>query len=243
MVEFKFSTRHELAKLDLEIHPKPAKDFMPKWYKQAHANVAIPNWDFKQGLHPVQRTIKSCPSMYDIFHKGWVFPAPTDIHLGAVKNEFTKEWDLTWQLPSNDYKIEIHSHDQFVDLAPDSGVKGVFKFVMPFDMYAPKGYSVMQLPMLWHFDLLQDWYVPYGIVDVDYHHEINPQLMFVSKKKEIIIKRGTPLGYWVPFKREKINLKYVEMTPELLNKSILSRGRIFTTFKNGYIKNRDNKNR
>ena len=106
-------------------------------------------------------------------------------------------------------------------------------------MYAPKGYSVYQMPMFYHFNQMKDWYVPYGVIGIDTHHEINQQIMYISDKKELIIKKGTPLATYVPFKREEFDFKYEEWNKELEDKALLSKGNIFTHFKNGYMKTRN----
>jgi hypothetical protein len=243
MVEIKLSTANKLAALDKSIHPQPAKYFIPSWFKNMPVKVPLENADFKSDLMPFDRTVKACPSMHDVFHNGVVFVSPCDVHLLVVKNEFTGEYDCTWHTPSDDYNLEIHKHVQMTDHVKSSGIKGIFKYNYPFAMYAPKGYSAYQMPMIYHYEQMKDWHVPYGIVDVDRHHELNPQIMFTSNKDEIIIKKGTPLCYDIVFKREDYEYNVVPFSDELRNKSILSRGNVFTHFKNGYLKSKNKDSR
>ena len=60
--------------------------------------------------------------------------------------------------------------------------------------------------------------------------------MFTSDKDEIIIKKGTPLCYYIAFKREDYQYNVVEYSEDLRKKTVLSRGNVFTHFKNGYLK-------
>ena len=237
MVEIKISTDVRLAHLDTAIHPQPAKNFIPKWFKDMPVKVPHENYDFD--LMPHDRTLKACPSFHDIWNTGIVYVASTDMHLGVIWNDFTKEWDASWHTPSRDYGLDIHASTQFTDHEKDSGVKFIFKFVSPFRMYGPKGYSVYQMPMFYHFNQMKDWYVPYGVIGIDTHHEINQQIMYISDKKELIIKKGTPLATYVPFKREEFNFKYEEWNKDLEDRALLSKGNIFTHFKNGYMKTRN----
>ena len=239
MVEIKIATANELAALDKTIPPQPAKNFIPSWFKDMPVKVPLENSDYKSDLMPYDRTVKACPSMHDVFHSGVVFVSPCDVHLSVIKNEFTGLYDCTWHTPSKDYSIELHKHNQMADHIPGSGIKAVFKFVYPFSMYAPKGYSVYQMPMVYHYEQMKHWYCPYGIVDVDRHHELNPQIMYISDKPEMIIKKGTPICYYVPFKREDYKYNIVEWNDDLRKKSVLSRGNVFTHFKNGYLKSKN----
>ena len=63
MVEIKLATANELAALDKTIHPQPAKNFVPSWFKDMPVKVPLENSDYKSDLMPYDRTVKACPSM------------------------------------------------------------------------------------------------------------------------------------------------------------------------------------
>ena len=190
-IEF-VSTYEGLESID-HLIPKPAKNFIPKWFKD------IPN--------SAQNTVKICPSFPDYFSMGYVLPMWTDVKLGVNKDyEDNPEW--SWSTPGQHFTIEAHSKFQFMDYVKPSflGIEGelVFKANCPWKIITPKGWSVLQLPLFYNFN--REFSVLPGVIDTDVHHEINQQILYHGSKKEIEIKRGTPLALYVPFKREDVYL-------------------------------------
>jgi hypothetical protein len=211
---------------DESILPQPASKYIPQWFKNTPVELKGFNHNFKK--LPDQRTVKSCPSFTDVFRKGYVIPCPFDVWLNLKENG-----DVDWRTPDDSFKIEIHPNDQFVNHV-QSNVRKVFKISNPFRIITPKGWSVLQLPMLYHFN--PDFYVPYGIIDTDRHHEINQQIFYTSLDDEILIKKGTPLNYLIPFKRsEELEIELVDYN-ELHEQISANWFKVFSKFKNGYSK-------
>ena len=186
--------------------PKPASSFIPSWWK------GVPN---KVGdLH----TIKTCPAYPDYFSEGYVIPMWTDVKFKY--NEDTGEW--AWETRSNEnpFLFDCHYNGQLVDHKTPSlqGVDGkfIFKFISPWKVFTPPGYSVLQLPTFYHFN--KDFSILPGILHTDIYHSTNQQMLYHSSEKEILIERGTPLVHYVPFKREKLSLDVRSATPEDLEK-------------------------
>ena len=172
-----------------ECIPKPAKNFIPQWFKDIPPRV--PN------------TVKFCPSFTDYFSMGYVLPMWTDVRLSFNRvSEDQTEW--SWNTPSQNFTVEAHTDGQFTDYVKPSflGIDGeiIFKANCPWRIITPKGWSVLQLPLFYNFN--KEFSVLPGIIDTDIHHEINQQILYHGNKKEIEIKRGTPLALYVPFKRE-----------------------------------------
>lgn len=221
-----------------DVHLRPAREFIPEWWKKIPRDVPEKDLDFPvagKELIPNGRTVKYCPSFSDIFNLGYVLPAPVDMWFSVAKDNYDINY---WKVANQAFEIELH-HDTQMIRHVDTNIKKVFKFVSPIQIIGPKGYSLMQLPMFYHYEQMKDWYVPYGVIGIDTHHEINQQIMYISDKKELIIKKGTPLATYVPFKREEFDFKYEEWNKELEDKALLSKGNIFTHFKNGYMKTRN----
>lgn len=212
---------------DDSIMLQPAKNFIPEWFKKTP--IEIQGYYHQHKKLPNLRTVKTCPSFTDIFKKGYVVPCPFDIWLNIKENG-----DVDWKTPDAAMVIELHANDQFINHV-DSNVRKVFKIAHPFRIVTPKNWSVLQIPMLYHFN--KDFYVPYGIIDTDRHHEINQQIFYTSQDNEILIKKSTPLCYLLPFKRtEDLSLDVV--TYESVKKTIeKNRFKVFSKFKNGYSKN------
>lgn len=205
---------------------KPAKYFIPEEFKNMPYSL-----DENDIMHQ-QKTAKSCPSFVEILREGYVIPSPCDIYLS-----YNKEIDnWKWQTPSGyDWvDITIHPPQQFQNYYNNSNVKYVFKINSLWHVYTPKGYSVRQIPMLYHNN--KDFQVAYGVIKSDVFHQINPQILFTSDKDEIIIKKETPLCYIVPFKRENYNYKVVPFD-KMKDKSYKSTLDVMGNFSSSYHKN------
>jgi hypothetical protein len=171
-----------------ECLPKPAKHFIPKWFKDIPSNMP--------------KTVKQCPSFPDYFSQGYILPMWTDSILKHDKE--SRQWQ--WETPSTNVIWDVHSDDQFIDYVNPSlnGVGGnfVFKTDCPWKIITPPGWSVLQLPLFYHFN--KDWSVMPGIIDTDIHHFINQQVLYHSNKPSIKIKKGDPFVLYVPFKRDNV---------------------------------------
>ena len=197
LIEF-YTSIEALTKIE-EVQPQPASKFVPQWWKQ------MP----KQDPFPAIQTVKVCPSFPDYFSQGFVVPMWADVMLKYDKH--TSEWNWIAGLPSptNPFSIETHLNAQFIDYIKPSiqGVEGnfIFKFNSPWSLKTPKGYSVLQLPMFYHFN--KEFSVLPGVIHTDFHTTINQQVVYHGTENEIFIKRGTPLVHYIPFERKKYGLK------------------------------------
>lgn len=172
-----------------EIIPKPTKSFIPEWFKDTPNNL---------------NSVKMCPSFPDYFSQGYVISAWADVILKYDKKS------MRWDIKSSDlfHKWDIHTNNQFLDFAPATtpfpvkkDVSIIFKASSPWAVFTPKGYSIMQLPMLYNYD--NEFSVVPGIIDTDIIHDLSIQMMFPADRDELYIKRGTPLATYIPFKRTK----------------------------------------
>lgn len=191
------STTAGLSNIE-DCRPKPAKAFIPDWWKKTPANDI---------------SVKICPSFPDLLSQGFVLPMWTD-----TKIHYDKQTDR-WSANSSSKYIDdwkIHSSGQFIDYVTPNylGKEGdiVFKAISPWRIITPPGYSVMQLPLFYHFD--KKYTILPGIIDTDIFHEANPQVLYLGNGEEITIKRGEGLALYVPFKRTKYDLSVEELTEE-----------------------------
>lgn len=166
-----------------ECLPKPAKYFIPQWFKDIPSNDNM--------------SVKVCPSFPDFFSQGYIIPMWADSRLKSDGNTWSYETSL------KDIFWEIHGNQQFLNYA-DASFNGistqvVFKPNCPWKIITPPGWSVLQLPLFYHFN--KEWSVLPGILDTDIYHESNQQILYHGNGKEIEIKRGTPLALYIPFKR------------------------------------------
>lgn len=218
-----------------ECCPQPAINFLPEWFKktppfpdETHyvkgADIAI-NPDGT----PHRGTVKKCPGMVELFQQGYILPMWCDTYLQCDGDN----WN--WRTPWADMECSIHKPNQFLDYAPNwvrDEVSVVFKMNSPWRVRTPPGYSIYQLPLFYNFN--KDYTVPMGVQRADIYHETNIVVLFHSKEQEIVIKRGTPLVWFVPFKREEYNYTVSEETEEYRDIRMRSDKMIQTKFTGGY---------
>ena len=168
-----------------ECLPRPSKYFIPQWFK-----------DIPSKIENIA-TVKNCPSFPDYFSQGYIVPMWTDINL--MKND--EEWQ--YSIATGRFSVEPHLDNQFIDYKKPnfSGVDGqfVFKTKCPWKIITPPGWSVLQLPLFYHFN--QEWSVMPGVIDTDIHHDINQQVLYHGDGKKVSINCGDPFVLYIPFKR------------------------------------------
>lgn len=200
--------------------PKPAKQFIPEWFKSMPASV-----NTEDG--PVS-TARICPALPDYFSLGYVIPMWMDSDLSY--NKETRQFSAV-SSPAFD-KWSIHPNSQFLDYtdASNLGVKSefIFKTVCPWYAITEPGWSVLQLPIFYNFN--KNWTVLPGIVDTDIHHELNQQVLFHSDKERVVIKAGEAFVLYIPFKREKHKLEVEDANEKELKKFNLLMLDTFTKF-------------
>lgn len=190
-----------------EARPRPAKHFMPKWFKDV-PNTLPMEMKVNPGSisGPGVSTVKICPSFPDYFSMGYVLPMWCDTKL--FFNPETEEWN--WQTSSEEFSWDVHGKNQFVRWA-NPNLQGkdapfVFKASCPWRIITPKGWSVLQLPLFYHFN--KDYSVLPGIIDTDIHHEINQQVMYHGDGNGVQIQQGDPFVLYIPFERgSKLDLE------------------------------------
>ena len=199
--------------------PRPHKDFIPRWWKDAPTFL-------DEGLK--KANVRSCPQFADYWANGFVLPLWCDLEV-----EVTEE-TVHYQSPNELFRFEVHGNEQMKDYLPDHAkidFKGVLKPKCPWHIKTPKGYSIMQLPVYYEFNPVLTTLS--GVMRTDVFHQLQPQLVF-TKIGKYSFKRGMPLAYYFPFKREAFELKVVPRNKELIkleNKSVVS---IMTKFIGAY---------
>jgi hypothetical protein len=179
--------------------PKPAKHFIPQWFKDIPSNVENSS------------TVKICPSFPDYFSEGYIIPMWSDVNLRYDKNGWFAESPLSL------FPWDNHGNQQFLDYtdARFNGVEGqfMFKAVSPWRIITPPGWSVLQLPLFYHFN--QEWSVLPGVVDTDTMHQVNQQVLYHGNGKDVRINLGDPFVLYIPFKRSnKLKHKVLYQTEE-----------------------------
>jgi hypothetical protein len=228
---FKFLDRFKKPKVEIW----PLVDGLEKVVPPVPANKHIPNW-FKEvdqvfvtGETHDRGTVKHCPSFPEYFKTGFIMPMWCDLKLNI------REDGYDWETPDRAFIVEEHKHPQYRDFLPaheKEQVKCVLKLLNPWRVKTPPGWSILQLPLYYHFSDLFE-VVP-GMIWTDIHHETNLQLK-IKKYGQHTIPRGTPLVHYIPYKRsENLPLDIGEMTRERERFSNINWWHVHTKFVNGY---------
>jgi hypothetical protein len=170
-----------------EYLPKPAKSFIPEWFKNIPSSIENVT------------TVKNCPSFPDYFSQGYIIPMWCDVKLNSNGDSWS------WNTPSSLVSWDVHGNEQFLDYTKTNfhGVEGqmVFKAICPWRIITPPGWSVLQLPLFYHFN--QDWSILPGVLDTDIHHEVNQQVLYHGNGRDVTINSGDPFVLYIPFKRSE----------------------------------------
>jgi hypothetical protein len=227
---------------NLDLVPKPSKQFLPDWWKKMPSPGDLSSLTFPH------RTVKMCPSFPDYFSQGYVIPMWADVVLRY--DEETGSFGWRTGAPSQDvFSWDIHDRGQFLTFveAATYGISGSFTFKAncPWRIITPPGYSCLQLPLFYHFN--KEFTVLPGIIHTDLHHEVNQQVLYHGDGKEIVIKRGTPFVQYVPFKRTtSYKMSVRDQTPEDATLFQKQAADLVGVFQGGYLARKrkfDKKNR
>ena len=180
-------------------------------------------------------TIKTCPGLAEFFSEAVIIPLWTDTILACdSEGNYKFASSARDQIEHTQFNWEMHGFGQMLQHAP-SWVKEetscIFKATCPWLIKTPPGYSVMQLPMFYHFN--RNWTVMPGVIRSDIYHEMNQQVMLHTKHEETMIRAGTPLAMYVPFRREEYDFEVRESTSEDF-KSHMTARLSKLTFQQGY---------
>lgn len=179
--------------------PKPASMHIPEWYKKMPLHHA----DNESGLSPsnpvaTNTTLKACSPFLDALTTGYIATSVCDIELRKVQNGT----HVRWRLP--DSFVTIHEKEQHEGLPTphESAFDDVFKFVNPFTIKTPPGYSCLFTHPFNRWDLPFRTFT--GIVDTDTYKGVVEYPFTINRIDEpfIIMKKGTPLVQIIPFKRD-----------------------------------------
>jgi len=174
-----------------ECRPRPASQFIPKWFKDIDKDIV--------------GTIKSCPAIPDFFSLGYILPMWCDTRLNY--DQATDRYK--WEAGNSIFHIDTHARSQFLDFFTpkifNNEVTFVFKTLSPWRVFTPPGWSIIQLPVFYNFN--PGWTLMSGIIDTDIHSEINHQILYHNKGEDVIIKRGEPFAMYIPiFRKNKLKL-------------------------------------
>ena len=215
------------------ILPVPSNKFIPQWWKDAP-------YDFPEAdrYRPKARNVKQCPAFPDLFSSGYILPMWADTTI--FYDNDTNSWSFRCGPEWSKFGINLFEKYKFIDHV-NYNYKGmqataIFQFHSPWIVKVPKGYSVFQLPLF--YEPGREYSALPGIFDGYLSEQKQIEVAYFGNKKEIFIKKGTPLVQYVPYKRSKLDLVVRELTENDSNKFATNQLNRETTFKNWYAQNR-----
>lgn len=213
--------------------PKPSTFFIPDAFKKLPPYIKDQN----------DSTVKRCMPFLDSLTSGYIIPFPCDFEIWVDEEADQVKFTCNDQLGdmfSNIIGISSHPNFQTAEEMrnPKRTVDVAFKFLNPWKVVTPKGYSCLFVTPFNHalpFDLIT------GIVDTDeFIMNVNfPFYWTEDLKKRTLLKQGSPMAMVIPFKREdwKMSTEYVEEDELITNKQKFAYfSRLFNNYKSLFWK-------
>jgi hypothetical protein len=182
-----------LYDIDERYYPVPTKNIIPNWYKKTHPYI-------NDKKHPHGMTVKRCVPVFDALTSGYTILLHADIFVTIERNSTEQAQVTQWSQFIEYPFIQSHGFEQFSNYPNIEKGVAAKKFVNPFAIVTPKGYSCLfSQPMHQDYSPIK---IFEGIVDTDKQHIVNLPFIYVDPNFEGVIPAGTPIAQITPFKRE-----------------------------------------
>ena len=176
--------------------PERAIRFAPEWFRRLDREMGMPDAQGLPGL-----TVKACLPVTDAFSLGFVIPLPYDVFLQVPEDRVSI--GIGWAKHVAFAPIEQHHPGQIGAPAPPFEATMPLKFVNPWRIKVPQGYSVLFGPPLSRPDLP---FTPFsGLVDCDrFGTTVNIPFVWTGPVGQHVLPAGTPIAQVVPIRRDSL---------------------------------------
>ena len=181
---------------------QPAGKFFPEKFKKMS-----PYFEDGKAEHNIDnhKTVRACPGITDYMSMGFVIPAWCDITIEPT--------------PDGKHIITRYSDEQYNDAFHPDGqlgkfmegkfkVRGAVKLDNPWFTWNKPGWSTLYLPMYYHE---RNWEAVPGLMDHDLGAPQSPINIMLKEIKKTEIKMGEPIVQAIPFKREPMVARTMEL--------------------------------
>lgn len=176
--------------------PQPAVRFAPDWFRKLEREMGVPDAHGLPGL-----TAKACLPMTDAFSLGYVIPLPYDIQLRVPPDEVNIQ--VGWAETCVFQPLESHLPEQLGAPAPPFARAMPLKFVNPWRIKVPEGYSVLFQPLANRPEL--PFYCFSGLVDCDrFATTVNFPFIWTGGPGDFHLPAGSPMIQLVPIRRDAL---------------------------------------
>lgn len=207
------------------LEPKPASAFVPEWYKNTESYIGGEKKPTGEGT--TTGTIKKCIPVFDAITAGYIIPLPADVFVSQRDGAPWYEW-------ANFGLVQFHPVEQAPEHPARNGMPAYPKWINPWAIETPKGYSVLFTQPLHRespFKILD------GVVDTDiYKAPVNFPFVLNDPKFEGIIPQGTPMAQVIPIKRDSWSMELGQQAEfeEQIKITQKLRTRFFDSYKNQF---------
>lgn len=176
--------------------PERAIRFAPDWFRRLDREMGMPDANGMPGL-----TAKACAPMTDAFALGYMIPLPFDVLFAVPEDRISIQ--LGWSSDVPFQPIEQHHPGQIGAPAPPFEHVMPLKFVNPWRIKVPPGYSVLFSQPFSRPDLPFTCFS--GMVDCDrFDTTINFPFAWTGPVGEHLLPAGTPIAQLVPIRRDTL---------------------------------------
>jgi antitoxin (DNA-binding transcriptional repressor) of toxin-antitoxin stability system len=180
--------------------PVPAGRMIPEWFRRLDRDLPTLDAHGLQGL-----TAKACLPFVDAMSLGFVIPLPVDITVYADVENKAYRFNTDRNAPFE--PIGDHSPDQLGAPAEPHASAMPFKFINPWQIIVPEGYSILFTQPINHAELPFAAFT--GLVDCDgYSTTVNIPFLWTAGSGRFVLNAGTPIAQIIPLKRS-------DMRPDL----------------------------
>ena len=174
--------------------PKPATEYIPKWYKDAKAYLDPSGKKAPTLDNSPYGTIKRCMPLWDLMTAGYIITTPYDIYVRQINGAPYFQW-------GSKEAVAFQSMEQFQNHPYSRDINYAVRIVHPWSIKTPKGWSILVCEPQHHEP--GPMICANGIVDTDeYSLPFNMFFKLRDPKFEGMIPAGTPFIQVIPFKRE-----------------------------------------
>lgn len=192
-----------IKNIDKNFYPVPATKNIPEWYRKEKSFIDENKPKIIDGR--INSTIKKCIPFFDALTAGYILFTYIDIYV--YFNQRGSHYSCPENLNATGV-VGFHANEQALNY-PESNIMSYPKFINPWSIQTPKGYSTLFIPPMHnsnnYFNILP------GVVDTDrYHNPVNFPFILNSPTFEGVIPAGTPICQVIPFKRNSFNMNINE---------------------------------
>jgi hypothetical protein len=213
---------------DMLPHPKPSKNFIPKWFKDMPSEVQSTTEDGFIG------TAKMCMPFLDTFVSGYTQELICDINIinNGIDENGKDIISYNWSGPIRPFSTRLEDRNA-PNVFPnfDGYYNTEFHWISKWEPRTPPGYSTFYYHPANRFDLPFQTFN--GIIDTDKWSISGPVPFLIKKGFEGVIPAGTPIYQMIFIKRDEWTSEPVPFD-EKFQKSHLYNVR--SIFKDGYKK-------